>query len=160
MNADTPHDRNSPTASANNVPVDRLAGTWQILSVVTKDQINGTEREPFGPSPVGYLIYTRDGRVMTMIAAAGRPHLPSDRRPSETELAGAFMSAAGYAGRYTINGDQIVHQIEVCTLPNWSGVTQIRHLAMEGEKLMLTTPRLDTPAIGDVRWSMVWKRAV
>jgi Lipocalin-like domain len=159
MSAETPRDGEIDTGSADTAVIDRLVGTWRVLSVVTKDQASGAERQPFGPSPVGYLIYTRDGRVMTMMSAAGRPTLPSDRRPSESELAAAFMSSAGYAGRYTINGDQIVHQIEVCTLPNWSGVTQIRHLTMEGEKLILSTPTLDTPAIGEVRWSMVWTRA-
>jgi hypothetical protein len=159
MRAETSRDGEIVTASADAAVIDRLVGTWRVVSVITKDQADGAERQPFGPSPVGYLIYTRDGRVMTTIAAAGRPNLPSDRRPSETELAAAFMSAAGYAGRYTVRGGEILHQIEVCTLPNWSGVTQIRHLTMEDEKLILSTPTLDTPAIGEVRWSMVWLRA-
>ncbi|PYU27414.1 MAG: hypothetical protein DMG32_07125 [Acidobacteria bacterium] len=90
-----------------------LVGTWKLVSATEttkKGEVRG-----FGHNPTGFITYTADGRVMLIITNGGRKPLSTSdytTAPIE-ERAEAFATMTAYAGHYTLNGDKVIHHIEV-----------------------------------------------
>jgi hypothetical protein len=51
----------------------KLVGTWRLVSFETEFRDSGERRPDFGKNPVGYVIFTDQGRMMGLIEAEGRP---------------------------------------------------------------------------------------
>ena len=67
---------------------------------------------------------------------------------SEEERAAAFSTYLSYCGTYEVEGDVVVHHIEMSLFPNWVGGEQKRQFEPSDDKLVLRTPPLETG--GDV----------
>src|SRR4029077_11716504 len=74
---------------------DGLLGTWRLESLRLRMEDTGEVVEPFGPDPRGSIIFTPDGRMMTVITASRRAP-PT----TETEMAAAFRGMMAYTGRF------------------------------------------------------------
>ena len=84
------------------------------------------------------------------LMATDRPDVPT-RTLSAAPPAMRAAAAAGfliYAGSYSIDGDDVIHHVEVSLLPNWVGTSERRHIDWiqtdNGLDLELTTPPTDT----------------
>ena len=123
-------------------PKDSLVGTWKLISAVdTTDK--GEAKAAFGQGPVGFLTYTADGRMMAIIAHGARKSLsvPDYISAPAAERAEAFASFSAYAGRYTLNGDKVIHHVEVASLQNRVGTDLTRSIVvLQGDRLVLRTP--------------------
>ena len=96
---------------------------------------------PYGKKPVGFITYTRDGRMSAVLSYDGRKPLSGDREASGVqERADAFSTAFAYAGRYTFSGDKVTHHVEVSTIQNWVGTDLVRTVAIDGKRVTLRTP--------------------
>ena len=67
---------------------DRLVGTWKLVSAVSEDLTSGQKTDIYKGTPVGFIAYGADGRVMTIIvdvrSLRGRQQpLPRLRRCSD-----------------------------------------------------------------------------
>ena len=136
-----------------------LVGAWKLVSAEGR-QPGGEVTYPLGVNPVGYLVYTEHGYVSTSIMRAERRLFASEGslRGSLEDKAEAYDSFLGYAGRYEVQGDRVVHGIEVSSFPNWTGARQERFMHLEGDTLTLSTAPMDR-GDGAQSFSMVWKRA-
>src|SRR5260370_23614461 len=114
---------------------DAILGTWRLVSASSSTDSGERNDTPFGPSPKGFLTYTQDGRMTAMISYGGRKRLsPSDSRSApEEEQAEAFRTPAAYAGRYTLNGDKIIHHAEISSIQDWVDTDLIHCVKFEGE---------------------------
>jgi hypothetical protein len=140
-------------------PDERLVGAWTLLSW----QIFGTDQatftEPFGAHPVGLLLYTADGWMSAAIGSAGRPLHPagiSPRRMKADQLADSWRSYFHYAGRWRIEGDDVIHSVTLSLNPNMVGSEQIRRMDFAGRQLTLTGIE---HAGQQRRHVLVWQRA-
>jgi hypothetical protein len=94
-----------------------------------------------------------------MISYGGRKRLSSSdslSAPAE-EQAEAFRTFVAYAGRYTLNGDKIIHHVEISSIQDWADTDLIRSIKFEGERIVLVTP----PARdgGKVQtFELIWQR--
>jgi lipocalin-like protein len=53
---------------------DKLIGTWKLVSAkITTDK--GEVRDFWGPTPVGFLLYTEDGRMSAILTLGNRKPL-------------------------------------------------------------------------------------
>ena len=84
------------------------------------------------------------------LMATDRPDVPT-RTLSAAPPSMRAAAAAGfviYAGSYSIDGDDVIHHVEVSLLPNWVGTSERRHIDWiqtdNGLDLELTTPPTDT----------------
>ena len=70
----------------------------------------------------------------------------------------AVEGYVSYCGRYEVNGDKVIHHIEVSLFPNWVGVRQERMYELDGDRLTLSTPLM---LVGGRRLSthLIWERA-
>lgn len=116
-----------------------LVGAWELVAW----QLIGPDGavDAFGPHPRGLLIYTADGHMSVVISAPGRAHLAADPAArTAAEKAAAFDGTHAYTGTYSLRPGEIVHHVQVATLPNYEGTDQRRRLALAGDRLTLTTP--------------------
>jgi len=112
-----------------------LVGTWDLTAFESR---TGEDEvvHPLGPDPVGRLVYTDDGFVSVLVAGGDRPPFASadPRGGSDAEIVQAFRSFVAYSGTYRVEGDVVVHDVDVSLLPNWVGDTQRRLVALDGDE--------------------------
>jgi hypothetical protein len=118
---------------------DKLVGTWKLVSASSTTSAGERCETPYGPSPVGFLTYTADGRVSAMISYGGRKSL-SVRGGTPEEQADAFKTFLAYAGRYKLSGDQVIHHVEISSIPNYVDKDLVRRVKFEGDRIVLVTP--------------------
>jgi hypothetical protein len=131
-----------------------VAGTWKIVSFHTVQSANGTKYYPFGEHPKGYLIYTPEGRMMAVLVHEKRsaPKVDEDRIDLHK-----YMVA--YTGRYSVEGQKVVHHVDVSWNESFTGTDQIRFVKLEGDTLTITTPPTKNPITGLEGSSvLVWVR--
>src|ERR1700690_3813370 len=85
---------------------DKLVGTWKLVSASSTTSAGERSETPYGPSPVGFLTYTAEGRVTAMISYDGRESL-SFGGGTQEQQAEAFKTFLAYAGRYELSGDKV-----------------------------------------------------
>lgn len=114
-----------------------LVGMWKLVSSTRTDVESGEESRTFGSRPTGFLNYSADGRVMVIMVGDNRKP-PSGPVPTEPEMIAWFQSALAYAGRYTVEGNQVIHHVEASTDPLRAGTTLVRSFSLGGTVLTLT----------------------
>ncbi|MCA1603277.1 MAG: lipocalin-like domain-containing protein, partial [Acidobacteria bacterium] len=121
---------------------DSLAGTWRLVSASASTADGDRNDTPFGSSPKGVLIYTREGRMTAMISHSGRKPLSvTDRISAPTEeRSEAFATFFAYAGRYSLSGDKVIHHVEISSVENWVNTDLVRFIKLEGDRLTIRTP--------------------
>lgn len=120
----------------------KLFGTWKLVSWKIKSADDVIY--PFGQDAIGYLMYNKDGYMSVAVMTANRsPFTSSDiLNGSQEEKAEATETHISYCGTYEVRKDEIVHHIKVSSFPNWTGVAQQRTFELNGNRLLLSAPRL------------------
>jgi len=136
------------TLGKKNMTLGEVVGVWGLVSFERRTG-NGEISYPFGPSAVGRLIYDRSGYMSAALMSGERPALgmPPENvkgmRPSFLSIRvihrifTAAMLHSSYSGRYRIEGDTIIHQIEVSSLADWTGTELRRSATIENGQLAL-----------------------
>jgi hypothetical protein len=88
---------------------------------------------------VGFLTYTAEGRVTALISHGERESLAFGGGTQE-EQAEAFKTFLAYAGRYKLSGDQVIHHVEISSIPNYVDKDLVRRVKFEGDRIVLVTP--------------------
>jgi hypothetical protein len=137
---------------------DKLVGTWKLVSAVSEDLANGQNTNIYKGTPVGFITYGADGRVMTVVVDSARKK-PAANVATAAEAEALFRSMAAYAGTFTIKGNQVIHRPDVSWNETWTGTDQIREYKFDGERLMLATAPSPDPFTGkmSVR-TLVWEK--
>jgi len=97
---------------------------------------------------------------MVLIVRSDRPR-PQGTGFSASEAQALIKSMVSYAGTFSIEGDEVVHHVEIAWNEVWTGSEQRRLFRFEQERLHLSTHPSPDPIDGrlSVR-SMVWERKV
>jgi len=148
----------SPSEVAGVTKEEDLVGTWKLVSAWST-RPNGERVGIFGEHPIGFLTYTKDGRMAAMLGDSERPALSSDDDlvVPITERAAAFSSFGAYAGTFRVDGDCVIHHVEISLLQNWVGTDQVRRMKLEATRLTLWPPPSNLG--GEQReYELVWER--
>ena len=114
-----------------------LVGTWRLVGIERPG--SDPSQDPFGPSPMGYIIYTPEGYMAADFMGSGRsPFGGSPAGAADEIVAAAARGYHSYCGRYQTRGDSVIHQVEVSLLPHEVGTTKIRQFEVNGDVLVLT----------------------
>lgn len=92
-----------------------------------------------GPKPTGWIHYGRDHRMMVVCAFEGRDRPIANDRMSDTDRINLHKTFFAYAGTYRIEGDRIIHDIDVSWNEAWTGTSQVRQVERRNGQLVLTT---------------------
>jgi len=136
-----------------------LIGTWKLLSYEIRYP-DGSVSYPWGPDAQGLLIYSADSYMMATLCDAHRPRFAGDDvvHASPEEQAQATRTYLSYGGPYELQGETLVHHVQVSLFPNWVGQDQVRVIeALEGDRLILRTqPLLIAGQVGTAY--LIWQR--
>jgi Lipocalin-like domain len=137
---------------------DALVGAWRLVSWENQ-AADGQLTYPMGTDPIGYVLYTADGRFSVTISRAGRAGFAAGDLLDGTagEKAWAMESFVAYAGRYSFHGDRVIHHVELSLFPNWVGSDQQRWVELAGDRLTLTASPLLLAGKQQVP-RLVWER--
>lgn len=114
---------------------DTLCGEWIIESSQFEDSETGDCIDVFGAKPRGYLIITRDGRLMAMITSRERVGPSIDQGD-----AALFKSMMAYTGKFRLeDDDKFVTSVDLAWHPAWEGTEQVRFFKLDGDTLSITT---------------------
>ena len=106
-------------------------------------------------APQAFSRTTEAGRVTSLISYGGRKLLPVGATPEQQ--AEAFNTFLAYTGRYTLNGDKVIHHIEVSSIQNYVNKDLVRNIKFQDDQIILTTP--PTLVNGKIQSiELVWQR--
>jgi len=150
--------RTMPQSAGMTAMIDRLLGTWTLVSAVREEIPSGSKTDMFGQNPHGFINYSPDGRMIALITRSDRA-APSGK-PTAAEAEALYRSMLSYAGPYTIAGDVVTHHVELSWNESFNGGEQKRHFRFEGDRLILATPQSRDPIDGKMSVRrMTWKKA-
>jgi hypothetical protein len=140
---------------------ERLVGAW-VLEAYEAEEPDGSLRAPFGPAPVGLLVYGADGRMAVQVMDPRRPRwerrAPEDER--RRQLTAAVDGYIAYAGRYEVEDGAVptvVHHVEISLVPNWVDRPQRRTAVLDGDRLQLTAQPLEVAGRTTIP-RLTWRR--
>jgi hypothetical protein len=139
--------------------IDKLVGTWKLVSASGTTSAGDRAEAPYGQDPGGFLTYTADGRVTAMISYGGRRPLSvgSGLTAPLEEQAEAFKTFIAYAGRYALDGDKVIHRVEISSIQNYVGKDLVRTVKFQGDRIILVTPPM--PVNGKIQTvELIWQR--
>lgn len=137
---------------------DDLIGTWKLISAWST-RPSGDRVALYGEHPIGFLTYTKEGRMSAMLTDSDRPRLSSEDRTAApaAERAAAFSNFSAYAGTFRIENGHVIHHVEISSLQNWVGTDQVRRMKLEGNRLTLWPPARTLGGEQRVN-ELVWER--
>lgn len=138
-----------------------IIGTWKLLSFeVIKD--DETRVNPFGKELNGLLIYHENGYMSGIISGEGRPNISSTASMgiSEKERAAIAQNFIAYAGKYHINGDMVIHEIEVSFLPNLIGEKSHSNSFIVMNNKLITVSKNQNLGNNSISVTLEWERVL
>ncbi len=138
-----------------------LIGNWILISyeLINGNQGNQSTQYPFGKDPIGYLFYTDTGRMYGTLMAENRTPFTSKDYMKGTleEKALAMDTFISYCGTYEIQGDRVIHHVEVSWYPNWTQRPQERFFKIKGDQLILSTKPFQVDGLEQTA-QLVWRK--
>lgn len=135
-----------------------IVGTWDLRSFSELDVSTKSVSYPMGEKPKATVIYTERGHVATIFTAAGRI-APAEPRPTDPEALHLFRTMVAFAGRYEINGSELIYYPEITWNEAWSGTRQVRYFEISGDLLGISSaPAASALGGAETVMNMTWKR--
>ncbi len=122
----------------------KFLGTWKLVGVDREVADSGQKLDQ-GVVQTGFICYTSEPRMMVIIrrSTPGKPG----------------QEITSYAGPWRIEGDAVIHSVEMATREPWVGTEQVRGFTFEGDRLTLSPPVSADYTHGSVtRRHLVWQK--
>ena len=120
---------------------DSPVGAWRLVSMeyVSED---GEASYPLGPDASGYIMYHPNGYMSVNMMSANRPTYASQdlKGGTDEEKVAAAETYISYCGRYEVQGNKVIHHVEVAFFPNRVGADLERTFTVSGNRLSIRTP--------------------
>lgn len=120
-------------------PPDSILGTWKLRSWVREIIATGKREDFFGEKPDGYLCYSSDARMQAILIADNRIK-PNSVAPADEDKLKLYNTMLSYGGTYKIEGDKVVHSIDISWNQTLTGTELVRFYKRDGDTLTMTAP--------------------
>ena len=136
-----------------------LVGAWTLVSWESQ-AMDGTVTQPYGPNPMGQIVYSESGRMSAQLMH------PTAALPEATATTVEEMSAAifgrffSYYGSYTVDEESsiVIHHVEGALLPTWVETERPRSFTFDGrDRVILNTMPDELRTSGAVS-TLIWQR--
>ncbi len=117
---------------------EELVGTWRLVRFTRTIVATGEAQETFGKAPSGLIQFGSDGRMMMFVVKDQRPSPPDPEEMTDQQRADLFKTMIAYGGTYIFDGKTLTSHLDVTWNQAWTGTDIIRHVTLEGRKLILT----------------------
>ena len=143
--------------SASSSTTNAIAGVWKLKFYSRKFLDTGEIRNDMLPN--AYIIYTPGGYMMSVTVEENRPHPAGTILTDEERIALFKTIVSAYSGTYIVEGDKIVHHVELSWNEAWTGTSQVRRFSIDGDVLTLeTTPRTTGTDSRQFINTLTWER--
>ena len=154
----------APFARAGATERKKFIGVWRLTSGVSKDEVTGEVKYPWGKNPVGMLSYDEAGRVFAQLMNPGRRSVGGiSNRGAAAAIAAAsaddmremLSGFNSYFGTFDIDEPSrtVIHHLQSALIPSWVGSDQRRKYEFSGRDQLII---LNTASQADYR--LVWHR--
>jgi hypothetical protein len=126
----------------------RIVGTWRLKATQGRDDAGTPLPPPYGPIPMGLVVFAADGRMMAVLCD-GRASLPPGVQRQ-------FMS---YAGNYAFDGTTLTTRVDASSDASRIGGDQVRSVRFEDGHMVLAPPRRLYAGVMQHQ-ELVWERVV
>ena len=123
--------------------VEQILGTWRLDRATAHDPEGKPLKPPYGPIPMGRLIFNADGRMMAVVCD-GRVEIPAQ----------GPRAYASYCGNFTLRGDMLTTKVDAAARAERIGGEQIRRLEFRGGHLVLIPPCRASGEQRELFWSL------
>jgi hypothetical protein len=135
-----------------------VLGTWKMKAWFREVAATGEKINEFGEHPSGYLSYSPDGRMYSIATADNRVK-PRDVKPADEERVKLHQTMYAYAGTYTLEGEKVVHHVDISWNQAWTGTDLVRFYKLDGNILTITTAPNKSLVDGrEGRSVLVWEK--
>lgn len=135
----------------NEVPTNKLVGTWQLIEYSDLDSITGEWKYKYGKNPKGYFTYTKTNIVNLNITTETpfKFSMDSAKHVQMNYYEMIQKNSLGYFGTYTVDWEKsiVTHHVNGGSLPWYIDTDQPRPFTIKG----------DTVIIGD---NKTWRRVL
>ena len=124
-----------------------IAGVWRHQSFVATEIATGERISTFGDQPNGMIIFTAGGHVNMVLTGQTR-RAAIGRTPTDAEANHLLASMADFSGKYRLEGNLLILQIEASWSEAWTGAEQRRTYEITGNVLKWKSQPLISPTLG------------
>jgi hypothetical protein len=137
-----------------------LVGGWLLRRWSIAYPDGRPDTLPFGDDATGLLLYGADGWMSATMCRAEREALAPAlaTTPTDADRARAFDGYLAYAGRWSVQGDVVAHEVVMSMNPVLIGTLQLRQAVLVGDELELGADETDARGRSR-RHSILWRRA-
>ena len=123
-----------------------LVGVWHLIASYVVVEGTGERTELLGHEPYAYAIFEPGGRMMVIGHAKNRT--PATSTAAMAEL---FRSMVAYSGKWSIDSEKFVTEVDIAADPGWVGTTQgsVLHLQRTNPASPNGSPPLELPTHPD-----------
>ena len=124
-------------------------GGWQLVSCINRHP-DGSEDHPFGPNPLGQIMYSPDSHMTAHLIRT----TASETKPLDLPYAQVMPDYAGYFGAFSIDAAKgvVTHHVAGASTKGMIGTDQERRFRFDGDKLILGADA------GADRMEIVWQK--
>ncbi|APX88300.1 hypothetical protein BV511_25670 [Methylorubrum extorquens] len=121
-----------PARAEGNTPIQ---GLWKLVSYEVEVRKDGEKLPVMGDHPTGYAYFTPEKRVFFVLTG-------EDRKPAKDDAQRAQLleTLVCYTGKFRLDGDKWIADLDVAWDPKWVGSEQTRTFTLDGERLRVLTP--------------------
>jgi hypothetical protein len=95
---------------------------------------------------------------MQVIGVADERRVGTGGNPSENERLALYDTMFAYAGTFSVEGDKVVHHVDISWNETWTGTDQVRDFEVTGDVLTITS-RIRDPVSGlENHYAVVWEK--
>jgi hypothetical protein len=120
-----------------------IAGSWILQSCYVQRVDTGERMLPYGENPRGVLIMHESGRMAAVITPRDQV-MPA----SDADTAKLYGQLIAYSGRYRLEGNRYVTDVDVSWLTAWVGTAQGRTFVLRETLLDIVSDPTSSPLFG------------
>ena len=134
-----------------------IAGVWKLKHYARRFLDTGEVRTDMLPQ--AYILYTPGGYMMSITVEEKREP-PAGEVLTDLERVRLFKSIiSAYSGSYVVEGDTVIHSVELSWNESWTGTKQVRKFRVTGDELVIeTTPRTAGTDTRQFINTLTWER--
>jgi len=134
-----------------------IAGVWKLKSYARRFLDTGEIRTDLAPH--AYILYTPQGFMMSITVEGGRKP-PAGAVLTDEERVRLFNGiVSAYSGRYVVDGNKVIHTVDISWNEAWTGTQQVRFFEVKGDELTIeTTPRTSGSDAREFINTLKWDR--
>ncbi len=134
-----------------------IEGVWKLKKYSRRFLDTGEVHSDMLPQ--AYILYTPGGFMMSITVEENRQP-PAGEVLTDEERVRLFKSIiSAYSGSYVVEGDTVIHDVELSWNEAWTGTKQVRRFAVNGGELTIeTTPRTAGTDTRQFINTLTWER--